>query len=509
MDAVIFDLDGVVTKTAAVHAAAWKKTFDAVLTLWARNHDSEIKPFDRDRDYRLYVDGKSREEGIRSFLKSRSINLPEGRPEDAPGWGTVHAVGNMKNRLFQENLEQDGVEPYSTTLDFIHQLKGLGIRTAVVSASKNCAMVMERAGIQEFFDVRVDGVDAARLGILGKPDPDIFLEATHRLRVEPRRAAVIEDAIAGVRAARAGEFGLVIGVSRDGDPEKLLAYGADLAVNDLSEIDIDGEEADRSGVIKELPSALDQFDQIKDRLKNRQPVVFLDYDGTLTPIVATPDQAVLNEDMRSALLTLSRSCAVGIISGRGLADIRRLVGIDDLVYAGSHGFEIAGPGNIRPENSEALSFMPLLDQAEGELRAKLAPIEGTLVERKKLGIAAHYRLVDSENVPAVEAAVDDMVVKHRKLRKAFGKKVFELQPAMDWNKGKALQFLLRSLKLDREDILPFYIGDDVTDEDAFKVLIEKGCGIVVWDRPFPTAAGYYLKNPDEVRRFLLLLAEER
>jgi alpha,alpha-trehalase len=506
IDAVIFDLDGVVTKTEIVHAAAWKKTFDAVLTLWARNHDAPFKPFDRDREYKRYVDGKPREEGIRSFLQSRSINLPEGRPGDAPGWDTCHALGNMKNRLFQKMLEQDGVEPYATTLTLIHRVKALGMKTAVVSASRNCAMVLERAGIPELFDVRVDGVDAALLGMAGKPAPDIFLEAVRQLGVAPDRAVVIEDAVAGVAAARAGGFALVIGVVRSGDKQALLTHGAHAAVDDASEIGIDEGGWAAVEPITDLPSALDDFGRVAARLKDRRPAVFLDYDGTLTPIVDRPDLAVLGQDMRDALMALCRRCPVGIISGRGLADIRRLVDMDGLVYAGSHGFEIAGPAGVQPENSEALTFLPLLDRVEQELRPRIEAIEGSLVERKTFGIAVHYRLVEPARVPEVEAVVDDAAGRYGGLRKAYGKMVFELQPAMDWHKGKALLFLLEALELDGADVLPFYIGDDVTDEDAFRVLADRGCGIVVWDQPFPTAAAYRLKSPDDVRRFLLRLA---
>jgi trehalose 6-phosphate phosphatase len=507
IDAVIFDLDGVITKTASVHAAVWKNTFDRFLTRKAGEKTATIKLFDIVRDYKLYVDGKTREDGIRSFLQSRGMSLPEGNPDERPGLDSIQAIGNMKNRLFLQILSEDGVEPYPTTLDFVRQVKTLGIKTAVISASRNCALILERAGIPELFDVRVDGVDAAKLGLSGKPAPDIFLEADRQLGVDPSRTIVVEDAVAGVAAARAGGFALVVGVSRTGERQVLLSHGAHVAVDDLSEIEIKINDTNAVVRPKELPSAIDNFMQIEKGLNGRRPAVFLDYDGTLTPIVETPDKAVLGASMRSALLALNRSCVVGIISGRGLADIRCLVGIEGLIYAGSHGFEIAGPVHVQPKNSEALAFLPIIDKAEQEIRDKISPIEGSLVERKKFGIAIHYRLVDPGRVPAVEAAVDEVASKYGELRKAYGKKVFELQPAMDWHKGKALQFVLKAMKLDDDEILPFYIGDDVTDEDAFRALINKGCGIVVWDRPFPTAARYCLKSCEEVRRFILLLAE--
>lgn len=235
-DAVLFDLDGVLTATAKVHAACWKKLFDEFLEERAKAAGEPLKPFDIDSDYKLYVDGKLRYEGVRSFLGSRGIDLPEGTPDESPNSETVCGLGNRKDALVHEVLEADGVEVYEGSVRLVEQVRSRGIRTAVVSASKNCKIVMEAARISHLFDQVVDGEVAERLRLPGKPKPDTFLTAAERLGVVPERAVVVEDAISGVQAGRAGGFGLVIGVDRKGDPESLRQSGADIVVKDLSEL---------------------------------------------------------------------------------------------------------------------------------------------------------------------------------------------------------------------------------------------------------------------------------
>lgn len=500
-DAVIFDLDGVITDTASVHAAAWKGMFDDFLSRHAARNGIPFQPFEIKTDYRLHVDGKPRLDGLRSFLRSRGIRISEGRAEDLPGLQTVHGLARRKNEDFLKRVREDGVKVYRSTVDLIHCLKKHGLKTAVISSSKSCALILDSANLSDLFDVRVDGVDSEILGIPGKPAPDIFLEAARQLKVKPERAVVIEDAVSGVEAGRAGDFGLVIGIARTGGKEDLLKNGAHVAVEDLSEISVAGD----SEPCEPLPSALENFERISRRAEGKRLAVFLDYDGTLTPIVETPGRAVMHEEMREAVIELSRHCPLGIISGRDLPDVRDKVRIDSIVYAGSHGFDIAGPKGLQVENTVGEEFLPVLDRAEKELSEKLASLRGLLVERKKFAIAIHYRLVDPAKVEGIEGVVDEVAGQNPKLRKAYGKKIFELQPQMDWHKGKALFSLLRALKLDEEDVLPFYLGDDVTDEDAFRALSGRGIGIVVRDQPYETAAVYSLKNPDEVREFLLRL----
>ncbi|MFC8819933.1 beta-phosphoglucomutase family hydrolase [Streptomyces rochei] len=230
--ACLFDLDGVVTKTAVVHAAAWKETFDAFL----RERDgADFRPF-TDSDYDEYVDGRPRADGVRTFLASRGIELPEGDPDDPPDAWTVNGVGNRKNELVLEKIRTDGVEPYEGTLRYIDAVRAAGLATAIVSSSANTRDVLRSIDAERLFDVRVDGVVARERGLPGKPRPDTFLAAARDLGVEPSRAAVFEDALAGMDAGRSGHFGYVVGVDRVGQTDALYAHGADRVVKDLAEL---------------------------------------------------------------------------------------------------------------------------------------------------------------------------------------------------------------------------------------------------------------------------------
>lgn len=237
-DAVLFDLDGVLTKTASVHAAAWKKLFDAFLQQRAKDRGEAFVPFDVEADYYQYVDGKPRYDGVASFLKSRGIELPFGSPEDGPGAPTVHGLGNLKDHYFTEQLERHGVEIYEPAISLVRTLRAEEIKTAVVSSSNNCAAVLQAVGISQLFDARVDGNDITRLKLNGKPAPDAFLEGAQRLNAEASRAVVVEDAIAGVEAGRAGRFGCVIGVDRGGRSQALREAGADVVVTSLAQVKV-------------------------------------------------------------------------------------------------------------------------------------------------------------------------------------------------------------------------------------------------------------------------------
>ncbi|MCC2643318.1 MAG: beta-phosphoglucomutase family hydrolase [Nitrospira sp.] len=237
-DAVLFDLDGVLTKTASVHAAAWKRLFDEFLEQRAQRSGEPFVPFDIDSDYRRYVDGKPRYDGVASFLTSRAIEMPFGSPDAEPGMDSVQALGNMKDSYFMQHLTQQGVETYEPAIDLVRSLRAQEVKTAVVSSSINCAAVLEAAGISHLFDERVDGADIIRLSLNGKPAPDAFLEAATRLKVEPSRAVVVEDAIAGVEAGRAGRFGSVIGVDLGGHSKALREAGADVVVANLAQVSI-------------------------------------------------------------------------------------------------------------------------------------------------------------------------------------------------------------------------------------------------------------------------------
>lgn len=234
--ACLFDLDGVLTETAKVHATAWKEMFDAFLREWSEATGEPVQPFTLPADYVEHVDGKLRQDGARAFLASRGISLPEGSPSDPPTATTIHGLGTRKNNLVLELIERDGVDVFEGSVRFVEAVRDAGLRRAVVSASKNCQAVLAAAGIEDLFEVRIDGIVAQEARLPGKPAPDTFLAAAAALGVAPAHCAVFEDAIAGVEAGRAGAFGWVVGVDRTGHAEELLRHGADIVVNDLSEL---------------------------------------------------------------------------------------------------------------------------------------------------------------------------------------------------------------------------------------------------------------------------------
>ena len=378
-DAVLFDLDGVLTRTAKVHAAAWKKLFDGFLEQRATRTGEPFIPFDIDTDYLRYVDGKPRYDGVAAFLESRGIELPLNAPEDGPGAQSVRGLGKLKDRYFLQHLEQDGVEPYEAAIALVRKLRAQEIRTAVVSSSNNCAVVLEAAGIAQLFDTRVDGTDATRLELKGKPAPDVFLEAARRVGVEPARAVVVEDAIAGVAAGRAGRFGCVIGVDRREQAQALRDAGADVVVTDMGQIQVAAEP----------PSAWS--------------LVFEDFD---------PEQ----EGIREALCTLGNGyfATRGAAAGAQADDIHypgtylaggynrlrtdiagRIVENEDLVNCPNWlalGLRIAGEDWFDARNVKLLAYRQELDLRRGMLLRDISFEDGqgrrsTLRERRLVSMA--------------------------------------------------------------------------------------------------------------------------
>ncbi|GJL55498.1 MAG: hypothetical protein NPIRA02_26300 [Nitrospirales bacterium] len=501
-DAAIFDLDGVVTKTARVHATAWKKLFDEFLEGWATHTGQTFQAFDLVKDYRPYVDGKPRNEGVKSFLYSRNISLPYGNEEDGPDQETICGLGNRKNAFFLETLKDHGVDPYLATVELIRALRAQGKKTAIVTASKNCVEVLESANLTLLFDVKVDGWDADQYHLRGKPAPDVFLKAAELLGVFPQRGVIFEDALAGVHAGHDGNFGTVIGIDRADQTAALYREGADIVVGDLVDIALSQGDTIFSRSSRALPPAFGMIEGLTVALKKKHLAIFLDYDGTLTPIVDRPELAVLSDEMRDTLRILADTWTIGIISGRDRKVVEQLVNINSLYYAGSHGFDIAGPAGVKIQHQVGKECLLPLDRAETKLRSSLATIKGVVIEHKKYSVAVHYRLVAPLDFEKVKRTVSQVLSSEPDLRKTEGKKVYELQPRVEWNKGKALIWLLQALNLSTNDSFPLYLGDDLTDENAFASLHEVGMGIIVDDTFRFTRASYRLKDPQEVLVFL-------
>ncbi len=455
-----------------------------------------------DRDYDTYLDGKPRYEGIKAFLSARDILLADGDQGDAPGHATIAALGNRKNELFHAIIRDEGVEIYEEAVDRLRHWRSQGYRTAIVSSSKNCRRIIEQAGIDDLFDVRIDGEVAEERGLKGKPHPDIFLEAARDLSARPTHCIVFEDAISGVEAGQRAFFGLVVGVARFGNRSELLEHGADICIGDFSGFDLSGAQAlDFFRFTR--PMVFSRESDLFQRLDGKEPAFFLDYDGTLTPIVKRPEDARLSDGMRQSLAELASRYTVAVVTGRDKEEVQRFIGLDQLIYSGSHGYITSGPDGLHMEHEDAERIIEQLDQVEKDLHELLeGHTEGVQIDRKRFAIALHYRNARKEDVPRVYDAVEKMLERHDGLKSGEGKKVVEIKPGNDWHKGKAVLWIMEALGLDkRADVIPLFIGDDVTDEDAFEILKGRGIGILVENRGQDTAAEYSLKNVFQVRAF--------
>lgn len=266
------------------------------------------------------------------------------------------------------------------------------------------------------------------------------------------------------------------------------------------------KEKDDAAIVRreagELPSAFVHWDELQQRMKGRTPAVFLDYDGCLSPIIKDPSQAVLSPNMKKVLQKLAHVITVAVVSGRDRQNVQNLVQLDNLYFAGSHGFDITGPNGMKAEPGGASEALIALDEAEKELQNLPQEVEGALVERKRYAIAVHYRNVADEQVELVKQAVDKVLQGRQELKKGPGKKVLELKPNLDWHKGKAVLWLMQEIGLDEEQVMPIYIGDDITDEDAFATLQGRGIGILVGEHDDKTAADFRLEDVEDVRKFL-------
>ncbi|WP_281180009.1 trehalose-phosphatase [Nocardia amamiensis] len=495
-DAVIFDMDGVVTDSASIHAAAWAELFDDFLTRRPAGAGQDRSPF-TETDYLRYVDGKPRYQGVADFLAARGIALPWGTVSDRETAETVCGLGNRKDRLFLDRISRDGVRVFESTITLVRQLNAVGIRTGVFSASRHCAEVLAAADVTDLFTVRVDGIDAEELSLPGKPDPAMLLEAARRLDAEPDRTVVVEDAEAGVAAGRRGGFALVVGVDRHAHADRLLAHGADVVVDDLVGVPLRGGFRRMS----ELPDVVESWPRIADLLGTQKAAVLLDFDGTLAEIVADPAAAKPVDGAAAALAELAAQCPVAVISGRDPTDLRERVGVGGIWYAGSHGFDLMAPDGTRHLHDAAPGAEEALVRAAGELRRRLGDITGVLVEHKRFAVAVHYRNVAAEDVGRVVAAVHE-ARRAAGLRVTHGRRVAELRPDVDWDKGTALRWIIGHLTA---TVLPIYLGDDLTDEDAFDAVEADGLAIVVrhdetGDRH--TAARFAVAGPRQVREVL-------
>jgi alpha,alpha-trehalase len=387
------------------------------------------------------------------------------------------------------------VETRDSTVPLLRRLRDAGVATAVYSYGRDGAQALRAAGIEDLVDLTVD--DAS------------LTETASRLAVRPVRCAVIDRDEAGVKAGRDGGFGLVIGIQRNGHAAGLLSCGADTVVADAAEISVRRGGAPMS----RIADAMRAYGQVKELVANRRPVVFLDFDGTLSDIVDHPDSATLVEGADDALRALAAQCPVAVISGRDVADVRERVKVDGVWYVGGHGCEVIAPDGTHVENADD-GVAATVARAASRLTEALSDIPGITVERKRFAVAVHYRNADPKDVDGVIAAVRELA-RAEGLRITPGRKVIQLRPSTDGDKGTTLGWLLQRIvgahDADPAAVLPIYIGDDITDEDAFDAVQFDGVGIAVRhdeDGDRPSAAPFSLENPSAVADFVRRLAQD-
>ena len=390
------------------------------------------------------------------------------------------------------------VPMFGATVDLARKLRDVGVAAAAYSSSPQCQQALKDAGLDDLFGVCIDGIAGER-GTPERPNPAVLLEVTSRLGVRPQRCVIVENSDAGVAAGRDEGFSLVIGIDGTGIADDLARHGADVVLADLADVAV------RTGDtrISELPNAIESYGQLIGITSARESMLFLDYDGTLSPIVSDPDSAQLVDGAAAALELVAAACPVAILSGRDLADVRSRVGIPGLWYAGSHGFELTAPDGAYHCNDAAAAFVPILERAADELRRTLARIPGVRVEHKRFAVAVHYREVAPEHIGELVSTTHKLGQRDG-LRVTSGRMLVELRPDVDWDKGTTLAWIR-----DRIDasgaLLPIYIGDDLTDEDAFDAVKFDGIGIVVdhdEDGDRRTAAHFTLASPDQVCEFI-------
>jgi alpha,alpha-trehalase len=501
--AVILDLDGVITDTAQLHTRAWKKIFDSFLFEYSKNKGIPFLPMDQDSDYRKYIDGRPRYDGARAFLESRNINIPFGSPEDTASALTVCGLGNLKNQIYISLLHEHGPAVYDDTINAIIKWRLENKKIAVISASKNCRQVLAIAQITDLFDEITDGNDSVEYNLKGKPAPDIFLFASEKLGIEPHNAIIIEDSSAGVKAGKDGGFEFTIGISRTGTTGLLFQNGADMVVSSL--LDIPNLNNLKKTTITHIPSAIEHFEIISSNIYNKNLLLLLDYDGTLAPIASSPKLALLSDTMLEAIRLLTHFAKVAIISGRDLGDIKTMINLDSIYYSGSHGFVIEGPNISRMEPESAIPFLPFIDKAEIIIKNKLSAVPGILIERKRFMIAVHYRNTEDKYILSIIELLQSITNNIKELIISRGKKIFEIRPALNWHKGMAVRWLEERLYGKDEQYYPIYIGDDLTDENAFKAVKGKGSSILVGYHDAMSYADFHIDNTDQVLLFLKMV----
>lgn len=497
---IIFDMDGVVTQTALLHFKTWKIVLDQFLY---QLDPKKIEPFTQ-QEYYLYLDGMPRRDGIKNFLLAREIGLSALKQHYSNLEECINFLCENKNTLLLSIIAEENVQSFPDTIEFISYLLPLNYRIALITSSKNCQQILKSAEIEQLFFVRVDGNDADIKGFPGKPKPDIFLEAAKQLCLAPEECMVIEDAIAGIKAAKDGNFGLVVALDRENKLYKeFKKLAPDYILTDLFPHQFDFYKQFAQENIK--LTAFAALPLIEMAMKNKKEIVlFLDYDGTLTPIVDRPQDVRLAETMRKNLVCLSKNYLTVIISGRQLDDLKQQVNIPTIFYAGNHGFEFDNIKTTDPVYQKKYIFINDINSIYQQLTQTLKEIPGCIIENKKFTLSIHYRLVAPDKLEMITNTIINLLSNYPTLALHGGKKVVEIRPNLTWNKGIAAENFLKWMHKNTPNYIPLFIGDDVTDEDAFQQFMANGITIKVGES-LKTHAHYHLTSPEDVENFLVSL----
>ncbi len=498
LKAIVVDMSGVLANTDSTSRAAWESVFKDFFKA------NNSRQFFSSEDYDTYIKDKPKYHRVKNFLNSKNISLPFGDQNDSAGNDSACSVENKKMKVFKHLLEESGMQIYENAVKNIKLWKEKGLKAAVVSSDETFKKAFDSAQLSHLFEVKIDGTASRKLGLKEKPEADLYLEATKRLELAPESCIFFDDTVSGLQAGSKANFGLVIGVNR-GENRKLFSEnGADMVIESFDELDLFNDPEIEAWFSHPIPRFASEYVKIGEVVFGKTPVLFLDYDGTLTPIVQRPEDAVLSTEMQEVLKECASMFAVAAVSGRDMDDLRSRINIDNLIYAGSHGFRISGPDGMYMEHEKSQEILPELNKMEDKLNQVFhGTVSGVQVERKRYAIAIHYRNAQEEDIPFIKKKVSEIVENSTGFKAGEGKKILEIKPDIEWHKGKAVLWILEKLKLtDKNKYIPIYIGDDVTDEDAYESLKDWGIGIQVGPGAKPTAARFRLKNVYQVRIFL-------
>ena len=376
-----------------------------------------------------------------------------------------------------------------------HRIRTLIFFIGPVDGNLNTAENLEDlAEVRKYKDLPRNGRDSFR---------QLLARGLDKLEATPLRTVLVTDEARFIAMAGRNRMELLIGINSGHERRKFYQHGADLVLDSLNDLAVYGVDSE-PGFSQRLPNIFSLQNKFQAIFRERKPVFFFDYDGTLTPIVSEPSEAVIQDDMRYLLEGLARFHSLAVVSGRDMEDLRNFIRLDDIIYAGSHGFRISGPGGLYMEQEQAKAMISGLDRIESMLRDKLENrIEGLEIERKRYAIAVHYRNSPPGSFRRIHALVTETIAENPDFKKARGKKILEIKPSTDWHKGRAIEWILQALGLDdTKQYCPIYLGDDITDEDAFRTLADDGIGILVGDHGQPTAASFQLKDVSQVKKFL-------